>query len=299
MYFQPTLPGFDDVTFSAALAGGSTPCNSPDGQKMLECGRGRALASHLVLPASERDQQTSGTCGPSSSGLSTPSDRLASSVNKSLQRMLSHGSMEYSLIWKERVTPAQRRICALRASARRTSGKDCTGWPTPQSHDTHEQGKGRELTEAGRIRCHNGNTHSLNLPGVAQLTGWNTPRATDGTNGGPNQSGGALPADAALAGWPTPDANSADRGADHGEGWTRQSGANRASTLNRTAAWTDGATTESSHAATAKPGVLDAAFSRWLMGFQMTHDLSSPHWHEWELIQQALKEPFGSHERIG
>jgi hypothetical protein len=39
---------------------------------------------------------------------------------------------------------------------------------------------------------------------VAKLCGWNTPRATDGSNGGPNQTGGALPADAALAGWATP-----------------------------------------------------------------------------------------------
>lgn len=35
------------------------------------------------------------------------------------------------------------------------------------------------------------------------LQGFNTPRATDGTNGGPNQAGGALPHDASLAGWPT------------------------------------------------------------------------------------------------
>jgi len=33
--------------------------------------------------------------------------------------------------------------------------------------------------------------------------GWNMPRATDGSNGGSGQTGGALPADAALAGWPT------------------------------------------------------------------------------------------------
>lgn len=37
----------------------------------------------------------------------------------------------------------------------------------------------------------------------AQLAHWNTLRATDGSNGGPGQTGGALPADAALAGWPT------------------------------------------------------------------------------------------------
>jgi DNA (cytosine-5)-methyltransferase 1 len=35
---------------------------------------------------------------------------------------------------------------------------------------------------------------------TVELAGWNTPRATGGSNGGPNQTGGALPADAALAG---------------------------------------------------------------------------------------------------
>ena len=35
-------------------------------------------------------------------------------------------------------------------------------------------------------------------------TGWPTPRATDGSNGGPNQAGGALSHDAALSGWQTP-----------------------------------------------------------------------------------------------
>ncbi len=33
--------------------------------------------------------------------------------------------------------------------------------------------------------------------------GWNTPRASDGSNGGPNQAGGALTSDAALASWVT------------------------------------------------------------------------------------------------
>ncbi len=35
-------------------------------------------------------------------------------------------------------------------------------------------------------------------------TSWQSPRATDGSNGGPNQSGGALSHDASLAPWPTP-----------------------------------------------------------------------------------------------
>jgi hypothetical protein len=56
----------------------------------------------------------------------------------------------------------------------------------------------------------------MNLDDYAALTvqapvGWNTPRATDGENGGPNQSGGALSADAALAGWGSPRAQETGR----------------------------------------------------------------------------------------
>jgi hypothetical protein len=67
-----------------------------------------------------------------------------------------------------------------------------SSWPTPTSRDWKD---GSE--------CQNVPLNAL-LGRVAWLTTWNTPRATDGSNGGPNQSGGALPADAAMAGWSTP-----------------------------------------------------------------------------------------------
>ena len=169
-----------------------------------------------------------------------------------------------------------------------------TGWPTPQSHDTQEQGKGREITETGRIRCHNGKDHSMNLPGVAQLTGWptpnameggstsrsgdrrgellmgglvqglesqvtgwNTPRATDGSKGGPNQSGGALPADAAtvtVSGWATPATRGHKDTGDLEKSRFRKSGQERNDTVPRQAALVTGPTTESSTAETKKPG---------------------------------------------
>jgi hypothetical protein len=64
------------------------------------------------------------------------------------------------------------------------------------------------------------------------LAGWNTPRATDGSKGGPNQTGGALPADASLCG-------------------------------------TTGATPLASTVETGSGGAfrLNPAFSAWLMGF--------------------------------
>ena len=83
------------------------------------------------------------------------------------------GSTLYRLTWKDRFTPSGRLIPALRATARRTSGKGSDSQPT-----------------------------ICDLPQV----GYNTPRATDGANGGPNQAGGALSADVALAGYATPQA---------------------------------------------------------------------------------------------
>jgi hypothetical protein len=50
---------------------------------------------------------------------------------------------------------------------------------------------------------------SIELSMMVGVVGWNTPRATDGSNGGPNQANGALSADVSLAGWPTPVVNDA------------------------------------------------------------------------------------------
>lgn len=65
------------------------------------------------------------------------------------------------------------------------------------------------VTPAGRsIYALRASGHHISVSDLALLRGWNTPRATDGSNGGPSQAGGALSADAALTGWPTPHENS-------------------------------------------------------------------------------------------
>src|SRR5690606_20029612 len=78
----------------------------------------------------------------------------------------------------------------------------------PQAHDTREQGQGRELTKTGRIKCHNGDSHSMNLPGVAKLAGWPTPKANDCPQSPRALSMGfsTLTDTAQLAIWPTPTA---------------------------------------------------------------------------------------------
>ena len=107
-------------------------------------------------------------------------------------------------------------ICALRASGRRTSDKDCgglvKGWTTPQAHDVSPRGKGQKAKHGTRHGC-------ADLNADAQAAGWPTPDYHAG-------SGGRISSDplarsrvngtkkqltineaAQLAGWPTPDAS--------------------------------------------------------------------------------------------
>jgi hypothetical protein len=116
------------------------------------------------------------------------------------------------------------------------------------------------------------------------LVGWNTPRATDGTNGGPNQAGGALPADAALTGGATPAAR------DHkSEAASEEFQALRMEqTRGKPLSWEAGLISESSPAQTESRGVLDAAFSRWLMGFPAAWDQASPNFQNWCGVQDRI-----------
>lgn len=75
------------------------------------------------------------TSGPSFEILS-PSANLQQSLGNRLRRALDvNGSAEYALTWKHWDMLWGPPICALRASARRTSDKDCSGWATPSSRD--------------------------------------------------------------------------------------------------------------------------------------------------------------------
>lgn len=192
-----------------------------------------------------------------------------------------YGLPEYALIWKHWPMESGPQICALRASGRRTSGSESTGWPTP----TLDAKDWSPEAAASFARGERNTTHNLDLGGAVQMvtgwptpmagspatetyneagntdssrkttalvSGWNTLRATDGSNGGPNQSG-ALPNDAHLAGWATPTSR------DHKDG---------ASTLENTPInGLLGRQVSLSPALTEKRGALNPAFSLWLMGF--------------------------------
>jgi hypothetical protein len=183
---------------------------------------------------------TNGTSGLISSD-SSASAALQSSLASKLQaKMALSGSTLYKLTWKERATPAQRLICARRASALRTSDSDCIGWQTPTVEDAGRKGSLDQWikylndgqTSGARLRnqvhacagwptpttrdwkdgaqCDNVPINAL-LGRTAWLTGWLTP-ATSDTNGIREMDGkrsGGLNTQTALSGWPTPVVNDA------------------------------------------------------------------------------------------
>jgi len=161
-----------NAIFSQGSGSGPTPCAAPDGETNGRSGPVAVLASLSARQAKDRGLLTSGTYGPPGNGSSASATLQSSLASKLRARTASLGSTLYALTWKARATPSGRQIYALRASVRRTSDNAC--------------GSSRK--------------------------GWNTPRATDGANGGPNQAGGALPHDASLAGWPTPTSKEAAGG---------------------------------------------------------------------------------------
>jgi hypothetical protein len=98
-----------------------------------------AHANLSVRQAKERGLPIVATFGRPSDTLSSTYVLQSSLVSRLQVLLASRGSTLFNLTWKERRTPLGRRICALRASGRRTSDSDSTGWATPTTRD-HKDG---------------------------------------------------------------------------------------------------------------------------------------------------------------
>ncbi len=244
---QEMFSDLPSATSSPASPDGPTRSGSPAGPKIVPSGPPVVRVSRFRARDSEKAMPTKDTCGPLFIG-SSPSAVLQRSLESRLRaRMDVNGSPEYALTWKEWDMPSGVPICALRAQGHPTSGNGFTGWPTPregseEGYETRNQRKGHGqamsyLESCAEFACGwtrptardwkdtpGMATEGTNpdgsirerldqLPRQANLCGWNSPRATDGSNGGPNQAGGALPNDASKAGWVSPTAQDHSRGA--------------------------------------------------------------------------------------
>lgn len=228
---QPTS-GASPSTPSPASGAGPTLFDSLDGMTPAPSGPAPVRASRSARRARGKAKRTRATSGLSFSD-SSPSADLQRSLESRLRAMTDvNGSPEYSLTWSRWDIGWRVPICALRASGRRTSDSGCTGWPTPKAiepPENYETAKARQ-DKLKKVMAEGGQRWSgcMGLSAIAHT---------------------------AMAGWPTPDTGA--RGPDTAEpgNWTRPSGHNRASTLQRAAwmaGWATPATTD--HKGSSKPG---------------------------------------------
>jgi len=153
------------TTSSPGSGAGRSRSGSRAGPRTGRSGPAPAPASRSLQRASGRERKMSDTSGPTGSRSSPSADLQRSLESRLRARLGASGSPEYALTWRRWDMPSGPPICALRASARRTSGKGFGGWPTPKAQ------RPEQVTHYKR-----GNP---TLGAVAQMAGWATPRVSD------------------------------------------------------------------------------------------------------------------------
>ncbi len=195
------------ATSSQGSASGPTPCDPQVGPMTVLFGREAARASLSAAQVAEAGLMMSGTSGRTGITSSASASLQSSLENKLRARTASVGSTLYQLTWKPRATPSGRLICALRASARRTSASvsssERSGWPTPivnwASITIKSEAAEKEISRKGPTN---------NLGVAAHVAGWQTPVVQDSKQSGlaPSGTGNSLKLsfEAQQAGWKTP-----------------------------------------------------------------------------------------------
>lgn len=248
--FNPEIcEGSSSATSSPASGDGPMRSDSQAGPMIGTSGPEVVLASRGAWREKAKVSTIRAIFGQRGSG-SLPSADLQSSLENRLRASTAFtGSILYTPAWKHRTTPSGRRILAVRASARRTSGPAYGSWPTPTAlsfRDSHTPGQNRytvaceailagwntpnanEQDEAPEVKDARNERHraagkskgvgSYKLSTQVQLAGWATPIVNDATGSQYAYSRGdhsrpylKLPGEAMLAGWPTPNTPSGGR----------------------------------------------------------------------------------------
>ena len=188
------------ATFSPAWVSGRMPCGKQGFRVIDLFGPGVVHANLSARQAKALGLLTSGIFGPHGTISLVSASLNASLVSKLQAKTQTLGSTLYKLTWKPWVTPSGRSRFRLRASVRRTSETDFTGWPTPTTRDWKD----------GQA-CSNVPINAL-LGRTCWMAGWPTPQTQDCSGGGQakramgeTRHGSNLNDFATLAGWNTPD----------------------------------------------------------------------------------------------
>jgi len=171
MYDQTSFLDSPNAISSPESASGATPCAEQDGPTTAPCGPDPAHASLSPRQAKAAGLMTSGTSGQPSTGSST-SAALSSALGSRLRaKTASLGSTLYALTWKDRATPAGRRLPQLVVSVPRISESDFTGWPTPSCNDENKSRVANPQEYSQRHMAREGSSQSLAISAQA-LAAW-------------------------------------------------------------------------------------------------------------------------------
>ena len=274
-----TLEDLPNATSSPASVCGRLPCDAQDGQTIDQGGQRVAPASLSARQVPKQDLMTQDTFGLTSSASQASAD-LQSLLESRLQAKLSSlGSTLYKLTWKPWITPSGVSRSRLRASVRRTSETERTGWVTPTSRDHKDT--------PGMVAQRDGKNRADQLPRQAYLAGWPTCTVTDANRGekyDPFAKNKTLNMAGQLAGWPTPSCNNDRTGNPQSAmSMTREDGSKVQQRLQDFAAicrparlTASGQMLTGSDAGTPSGGQLAPSHSRWLMGLPRAWDECAP-----------------------
>lgn len=151
MFEQLTLWDIPRFISSPESEAGASPLDSQAGPMIDRSGPALARVSHSRMLEPSAAPPMSATSGPSCA-TSSPSAVLQLSLESRLRAALdSIGSPLYALTWRPRAMQSGPQICALRASARRTSDRDSTGaLPTPVASEYRDCARPEVLARCDR-----------------------------------------------------------------------------------------------------------------------------------------------------